>query len=321
MVPISEPTETSIEIPENLTQQQARDLIARLSDEEVREIVIQQLDKLAAESEQKADPAVYVNQLQTGIKVAKKSVKRILSADHQLGALPAMIWSELTENGRISGWALLLQLIGLMVAGVIAEGLARRLLNQADSQAVETRSPGKRFNLACYEIIKGMIGLGAFAAGAILLIEFTSPQMKSAQSFWYQVLWCLILLKLVVLAVRVLTSPGRSDNRLVTVSDSAAQQILAWSLLLAGSLVLPRPLVSIATDFGADTDTALLLGMVFGALFITLLIVLIVRLRHYGTALILGNDGDAGSIRQGLARIWWILSIVYVLAIWSPIEA
>ena len=65
MVPSSEPAATGIEIPEDLTQQQARDLIARLSDEEVREIVIRQLDKLAAESEQKADPAVYVSQLQT----------------------------------------------------------------------------------------------------------------------------------------------------------------------------------------------------------------------------------------------------------------
>ena len=316
MVPSSEPTETGIEIPENLTQQQARDLIARLSDEEVRAIVIRQLDKLAAESEQKADPAVYVSQLQTGIKVAKSSFKRILTADHKIGALPTMIWRALTENGRVSGWTLLLQLIALMVAGVIAEGLAKRMLSQAGSQAVERQSPGKRFNLACYEMIKGMIGLGAFAAAAILIIEFAGPQMKSAQSFWYQVLWCLVLLKLVALAVRTLVSPGRSDNRLVTVSDSTAQQMLAWSLLLVGSLVLPEPLVAIATDFGADADTMLLLNMVFGALFITVVIVLIVRLRHYGAALILDDSGDAGSIRQGLARIWWILSIVYVLAIW-----
>ena len=302
MVPSSESTETGIEIPEDLTQQQARDLIARLSDEEVREIVIRQLDKLASESEQKADPTVYVSQLQTGIKVAKNSLKRILTADHQMGALPAMIWRKLTENGRVSGWILLMQLIALMVAGVIAEGLVRRLLGQAGSRAAEIQSPGTRFNLACYEMIKGMIGLGAFAAGAILLIEFTSPQMKSAQSFWYQVLWCLILLKLVVLAVRVLVSPGRSDNRLVTVSDSTAQQMLAWSLLVAGSLVLPRPLVAIATDFGADTDTALLLSMVFGTLFIALLIVLIVRLRRYGAALILGGSATAATAASAAKR-------------------
>jgi len=316
MIPSAESAEAGVTIPEDLTQQEVRDLVARLSDEEVRELVIKQLDKVASAPAQKADPAVYVNQLQRGIKVAKSSITRILTADHQISALPGMIWRELTENGRVSGWLLLLQLIALLVAGGIAERLAKRLLGQSRSQSAGVLSPGKRFNLACYEIIKGFIGLGAFAAGAILLIEFTSPQMKSAQSFWYQVLWCLILLKLVVLAVQVLVSPGRSDNRLVAVSDSTSQQMLAWSLLIVGSLVLPRPLVNIATDFGADTDTALLLSLAFGTIFIVLLVVLIIRLRHYGAALILGDSGDAGSIRQGLARIWWILSIVYVLAIW-----
>jgi len=316
MIPSSAPAETSVEIPEDLTQQQVRDLIARLSDSEVRELVIKQLDKIASEPEQGIDPAVYVNQLQTGIKVAKNSIRRIITADSNLGALPAMIWRELTENGRISGWLLLLQFIALLVVGSIAERLAKRFLSQAGSEPAKLLAPGKRFNLACYEVIKGMIGLGAFATAAILLIEFTSPQMKSVQSFWYQVLWCVILLKLVVLAVQVLASPGRSDNRLVAVSDSTAQQMLAWSLLVAGSLVLPRPLVNIVTDFGADTDTALLLSIAFGTLFVGLLMVLIVRLRHYGAALILGDSGDAGSIRRGLARIWWLLSLAYVLAIW-----
>jgi len=316
MIPSSAPAETSVEIPEDLTQQQVRDLIARLSDSEVRELVIKQLDKIASEPEQGIDPAVYVNQLQTGIKVAKNSIRRIITADSNLGALPAMIWRELTENGRISGWLLLLQFIALLVVGSIAERLAKRFLSQAGSEPAKLLAPGKRFNLACYEVIKGMIGLGAFATAAILLIEFTSPQMKSVQSFWYQVLWCVILLKLVVLAVQVLASPGRSDNRLVAVSDSTAQQMLAWSLLVAGSLVLPRPLVNIVTDFGADTDTALLLSIAFGTIFIVLLMVLIFRLRHYGAGLILGDSGDAGGIRRGLARIWWMLSLVYVLAIW-----
>jgi small-conductance mechanosensitive channel len=316
MVPSSEPAETNTEIPENLTQQEVRDLVARLSDEEVRELIIKQLDKAAAEPEHEIDPAAYVNQLQGGIRIAKQSILRILTADNQIPALPSMIWNELTDNGRISGWRLLLQLIALLVAGSIAQFMATRLLRQTAERPAGVLSAGKRFNLACYEMITGMIGLAAFAAGAILLVELVSHQMQSARVFWYQVLWCLILLKLVAMAVQILVSPGRSDGPLVEVSASTAQQMLAWSLLLAGSLVLPRPLINIVTDFGADADTVLLLSLVFGGIFITLVMVLIIRLRHYGAALILGDNNDAGSIRQGLARIWWILSIVYVLGIW-----
>jgi len=305
-----------IEVPDDLTQQEVRDLVARLSDKEVRELIIKQLDKAALPPEQEADPVVYVNQFQGGIRMAKQSVIRILTANHDIGGIPAMIWYRLTDRGKISGWFLLFQLIALLVAGGIAERLAKRLLRQAGSQPSGSHLLGNRINLACYEMITGMISLGAFAAGAILLIELTSQQMPIVQSFWYQVLWCLILLKLVVLAVQVLASPGHSDDRLVTVSDSAAQQILAWSVLLVGALVLPRPLIAIVSDFGADTDTTLLLRMIFGMGFIVMLIVLIFRLRHYGASLILGDSGNAGNIRHGLARIWWMLSIVYVLAIW-----
>ena len=41
----------SIEIPENLTHEEVRDLVARLSDDQVRELIIEQLDKVAAEQE------------------------------------------------------------------------------------------------------------------------------------------------------------------------------------------------------------------------------------------------------------------------------
>lgn len=51
MVPSSETAEAPVEIPEDLTPQEVRDLIARLSDEEVREIVIKQLDKVAIDGE------------------------------------------------------------------------------------------------------------------------------------------------------------------------------------------------------------------------------------------------------------------------------
>jgi small-conductance mechanosensitive channel len=46
------------------------------------------------------------------------------------------------------------------------------------------------------------------------------------------------------------------------------------------------------------------------------LIILVIRLRHYGSQLIIGDDTDASSLRLGLARVWWMISIAYVLAIW-----
>ena len=58
MVPSSAAESTSVEIPENLTRDQ------------VRELIITQLDKLALQQDQTADPAVYMGQLREGIRVA-----------------------------------------------------------------------------------------------------------------------------------------------------------------------------------------------------------------------------------------------------------
>ena len=59
---------TPVEIPENLTQEEVRDLVARLSDDQVRELIINQLDKVAAEKKQ-SNQLNYGEQLKEGLKV------------------------------------------------------------------------------------------------------------------------------------------------------------------------------------------------------------------------------------------------------------
>jgi small-conductance mechanosensitive channel len=315
MVPASNEPATSVEIPENLTQEQVRDLVARLSDEEVRRLIIDQFDKRASTQEPGAD-AAYVGQLRQGIKVAAEALRRMFKADHHLDDLPATFWRQLTDNGRTSGWTLLAHLIGLLLAGWAAEGLTRRMLDKANVKHGVKLPLDKRFNLACYGMLSGLAQTGAYAGGAVLFISLATVDAPTAQFFWYELLICLLMLKLVWLAVEQLVSPRQADTRLVSVSNAAAGQILAWSMLLSGALFLPSPPIAVLVEFGIDPDAVLLLRFIFGALFIGLLLALMIRLRNYGASLILNEDGDNGPIRQGLARSWWALASVYVLLIW-----
>lgn len=316
MVPSTAAEPAPMEIPENLTQEQVRDLVARLSDDQVRELIITQLDKQAIAQEQGGDPMVYVGQLREGLQVAWVTLKRMFTAGDKLHALPGSIWRQITDHGRISGWYLLFQLIGLLVAGWIAERLAKGLLEKKLSQPLEVPSLGKKFDLACLGAALGIVELGAFAAGAFLFVAITSQQAPAAQMLWQELIWCVVLIKLVLLAVRQVAAPGKAGARLVSVSDNVANQAWAWALILSSVLILPRPLVEIASDFGADADTVLLLRVIFTGTFFILMVALVIRLRHYGAALIAGEDSEAGSIRQALARIWWMLTIVYLSLIW-----
>jgi len=316
MVPAGEQPAAPVEVPENITPQQVRDLVARLSDAEVRELIITQLDKQATVTAGDVDAEAYIGQLRAGITIAIGALTRIFSSGDRIHQIPASIWQQLTDSGRISGWYLLFQLIGLLLAGGVCELLARRIIKKATSKPGDAASTKKRFDLVCFGLVTGILRIAVFAVGAAVFLEVTSRQMPVAQAFWLQVLWCLVLIRLVMLAVKQLTASVEADSTLIPTSQKAVQQMVAWSILLSGSLVLPRPLTAIATDSGADTDTALLLGVIFGAIFVGLIMVLVIRLRNYGASLILGDGDDAGSIRQMLARTWWILAIVYLLVIW-----
>ena len=312
----AEETAAAVEIPENLTSEQARELVARLSDEQVREIVISQLDKVAAAQQTEGDPAVYIGQLRKGIKVAADRFVSMYRSRERVGGIPSNFARQLTEDGHVSGWTLLAQLVGLLLAGFAVERLARRMLSRTAEPAANRLSLGRRIDLAAYGLLTGLIQLGAFAAGAALAISIAARPTPVAQEFWYDLLGALLWIKLVWLVLRVLVSAAASDNRLITVSASAARQIRIWSILLTAVLVLPEPIVPVATSQGLDADTELLLAFVFGLIFILLLLTLIVRLRRYGASLILREDGQNGPIRQGLARSWWALAGVYVLLIW-----
>ena len=316
MVPAPAESAATVEIPDHLTHDEVRDLVARLSDAEVRELIISQLDKQASAEPQTSDTEAYVSHLSTGITIAWGTLSRLMDSGGGIQTLPSSIIHELTYNGRISGAYLLFQLIGLLVFGWLGAHLTRRLLSKNKARQRQTTSTRKRFDLACYGLVSGLIELAGYAGGAALFVVISSQQMPAAHPFWFELIWCVVLIQLVVLSVKMVIKPAQAQIGLVEVSTAAGQQALAWAMLLTASLVLPKPLVAVATDYGADTDTALLMSLIFSSMFIGMLIVLLIRLRHYGSQLIIGDEADASSLRLGLARVWWMISIAYVLAIW-----
>jgi len=316
MIPGDGQAATTVEVPQNITPEEVRDLVARLSDAEVRELIIAQLDKQASAPAEETDPEVYIGQLRSGMTIAMGALTRMFSSGDRIHQIPASVWQQLTDSGRISGWYLLFQLTGLLLAGWVCEFLARQFFNRTSAKSSGSASPKKRFDLACLGLLTGILRIATFAAGAAIFVGITSRQMPVAQAFWMEVVWCLLLIKLVLLAVRQLAAPSAAEAGMLPASSNAVQQMVAWSMLLSGSLILPQPLIAIATDSGADTDTGLLLGVIFGAVFIALIMVMLIRLRKYGASLILGDGVNIGSMRQILARIWWMLAIVYLLVVW-----
>jgi small-conductance mechanosensitive channel len=316
MVPASEQPQAVTAIPDDITPLEVRELVSRLSDEEVRKLIIAQLDKQAVAPPEQADAEAYIGQLRVGVQVARESLGNVLTSGDKIYALPAAVWRHLTEAGHVSGGYLLFQLIGLLLAGWGGARLARRVFERSAAKARAAGSPKKRLDLVCYGLVTGSLRLGTFALCALVFVTITSQQMPAAQAFWSELVWCMVLIGMVLLLVRQLRDLSSKDSGSSHAPDNSLRQVLVWSMLLSGSMVLPDPLINIAIDSGADDDTVLLLNLIAGALFVGMIIVLVIRLRGYGAALILGEDAESSSLRQGLAKSWWVLAIVYLLMIW-----
>ena len=305
----------AVEIPEDLTREEVRDLVARLSDDQVRALIIQQLDKLAVSAQPESEANVYLSRLKAGIREARASLRRSLNTTEKpLQTLAADAWRQLTADGT-DGARLLLQLLVLLAAGLGADRLARILLRRASAVAVERLSPGQKFDLACYRAAVGAIGIAAFAAGAMIAVELIAAS-PAAKSLWYQLIWLIVTVRAVMLIVSQIVSPKSSSTRLVELSDAAAREAWIWSLALTLSLAVPKHIGMLARELGATEDNLLLMGMLLGPVFLLLSIALVLRLRRHGTRLIVGDDGSVGILRQGLARVWWLLAIAYIVLIW-----
>ena len=82
-----------------------------MSDDQVLELIIAQLDKVAEESAPGAgNAAAYVDQMTSGVQVAGQMLLRAFESNDRFRVLPGLIWQQLTDNGKVSGWFLLFQL-------------------------------------------------------------------------------------------------------------------------------------------------------------------------------------------------------------------
>jgi len=222
MVPSAEQTTSEVSLPENLTQEEIRELIARMSDDQVRDLIISQLDKSAIE-EQPDSAAAYVGQLAIGMQVAGKMLLRMFASGDSFYALPGSIWQQVSDQGSISGWQLLFQFIGFLLAGFLLEYLVKQRLSKIDSDVAGTTSIAQHFGMLCFQAILGLVEIAAFVAGATLFLKIVASEMDNALILWHQIIWFVVYVKIALLGVNLIVAPGKPAGRLVPVEDAVAR--------------------------------------------------------------------------------------------------
>ncbi len=221
-------TSAAISIPEDLTPEQVDDLVARMSDDQVRSILLERLDavaeKNAAEAEDREDPITEINEVWAEMVASWTQVittlPNIFSA--QIKATVNFV-ETFTSNGAL----LLIGLVAsVLVVGFVAEKLfgflTRKWHSQADHGDENDLWGAVRYLFIrfCHEIA----GLVVFyvvirAVGRGLL---TPEQITYAAPFVFYLIW---VPRLGAAASRFVLAPKKPHYRLVNIDDHWAKYL------------------------------------------------------------------------------------------------
>ena len=327
---IATPAAPPAALPEPLTREALRDLLARLSDAQVRELLIAQLDKEIAAAPAEASDG-YIDDIEAEAATLRRAWGRMFAAAPALPTVPVFLAKQLIGD-RDPG-ILLVVLVGiafLFAVGAVAEWLFRHFTASLRAQMVEARpqAPLTKISYAVLRFGLDLLGIAIFTAATIATFFVFYQGHAPVRLAVMMLVGAVFIVRLTALVSRFLLAPKVPSLRLAQVDDHAAaflhRRIVWLAAVGAGGFMT----VDLLVLLGIEPPLAHLLGNVVAAVFVGMLIVMIWRGREPVARLIRGGapkdlpEGapPAQRLRNLLAAMWPGLAVLYVLALWAMSE-
>ncbi|HSE94867.1 MAG TPA: mechanosensitive ion channel domain-containing protein, partial [Methylomirabilota bacterium] len=300
-----------VALPEPLTRDAIRELVARLSDAEVRQLLLQQLDRAAVAPETpRAGLAEEMHSTRTRL-------RETLAALPELSGLGPFVIAKLTEDrppghlGRV-GLALALMLAAALAVewGVRrATAAVRRGLDERRAQGLAAEA-----SQLAMRVVLEALWLAAFAAGAIGVFLVLYQGHLPTRQFVLGLLWAALLVRGVAAGADILLAPGTPRRRLVLFSDATAGRLYRGAVSLAALYAAVRFGLELLSLWGYPLGGRLALQTLAAILFAAGFLLVAWWSRAEVTILIRGV-GEDHPIRRLAADLWPALLTAYVLII------
>ncbi|RBW56072.1 mechanosensitive ion channel family protein [Ruegeria sp. A3M17] len=231
---------TTVTIPEDLTPEQVDDMVARMSDDQVRAILLERLDavaeKNAAEAEEREDPITEINEIWAEMVASWTQV--IVTIPNLFSAQADAFKNFSATFGTTGAFKLLGLVLSVLVVGFLAEKLFEFLTRRWHEHA-EAGDENDLWGAVSYlfrRFCREIAGLVVFyvvirAVGRGLL---TPEQITYAAPFVFYLIW---IPRLGAAASRFVLAPSKPHYRLVNIDDHWAKYLhrnLIGLLLLIG---------------------------------------------------------------------------------------
>jgi len=303
-------------LPEPLSKEAVRELVARLSDEQVRKLLLDQLDRAAAASAKVAGAGGVSGMVRGSAEMMHVRFDELGAA---LVALPATLGAVGAKLAEPDGASRLPLIAGLLVAALALGWGAERLYDaglrdyrRRMQQAHATTYAANAFRIAA-GLALDAAGLVVFALASFGLLLALWHDHDVQRRAMFDVVVAVIMVRVVALLARFLLAPAESA-RLLPFADTPAAALRRFAVALAailGAAVVVNPLLRGAGASAATMDLVLIAALTSG---VALALWTVWRVRAPIAELIRGKGGH-GAIAGWLADLWPVLATAYLLGI------
>ena len=311
---------TASPLAEDLTAEERRDLLARLSDGQVRQILIDFLDQRASEDAAGASAGM-VSDFDNRANVVRERLADVLHSAPRFPELISGTLAHITPPGRGNAFFLVL-LAGfafIFGAGALAEFGFRHLTQKVRSE-ISHATPATTTGKAGYLILRvvlDFVAVGIFALVAMACFFAVYQGYPPVRHLVLTVVGAAVVYRIVSVISRFLLAPLTPSLRCLPFRDDFSVRLHSQFMCLAlfsfffmgGSLL---------RAFNIDPDLTELYHIAGGAVFSALLIGFIWRDRR-DVADLIGNADTPKTVGQRLraifSQVWHLLATAYVIAI------
>jgi small-conductance mechanosensitive channel len=306
----------TVTLPEPLTHEAIRELVARLSDDEVRQLLLAQLDKAAAPNPPKAEQGSPAANIEREADLIHGRVTAVLRAAPTVpGELMAAV-RRFSEGGRYGSLQLPVGCVffALMLAGGgLVETVLGRLLTavRRGLEGGEVKTFGAQVGRVLLRLTLDLLLLLVFVATVIGVFLIVYHGHQPSRELFVALLVATVQVRLAIILARLLLAPRVTAQRLLPFSDEAARGLYRGVVAMAGLYGFAAVLRGFMSQWGVSPEAWLLVMTGMNILFVAVLLHTVWGQRAPIAGLIRG--ADPGPLRWVLADLWPVLMTAYVL--------
>jgi small-conductance mechanosensitive channel len=298
-------------------------LLSKLSDEQVRQILIQQLAKSLPAAHKDSGQSGGMNRLESFSILFQQRLSELGRYLPQFFSDMAQIVQKVTDGEGLT--ALLRMFIALAVIIALALGVER--ICRRFSSGMRERFDAApvmhgflRFGTSMMRILPDFLGIAVFTLTSGLLYAVIPFSHEGGRLVFIAAMMIIVLIRLITLLSRLIWSPDAAQLRLTPVSDATASHLhrnLTW---LAGYFVCIDIFLLFLQKLGTPINGIFLVMLVLSIPFMGMMrqflwhsrTIVADHLRQTGQ----GPSGEVSWFRDQMASGWHMLAMGYVSIVW-----